>query len=103
MIFRTSTCWAPNAEDAREFANFLNETLFPRLRTLAGHRGGYLLQRNTEKGEEVVIMTIWDSLDAVRAFAGEDIEATVFAPEAERLLPEREERVKHYEVILTPE
>ena len=49
-----------------------------------------------------MVITMWESLDAIRAFAGDDIEAAVFEPEAQRLLPNREDRVKHYEMFLGP-
>jgi hypothetical protein len=45
--------------------------------------------------------TLWDSLDAVVAFAGEDYEAAVFYPEDDRYLIERDLRVKHYQVVAT--
>jgi hypothetical protein len=47
---------------------------------------------------EFITFTLWGSLDAVRAFAGDDIEAAVYYPEDERYLLEGEDWVKHYEV-----
>lgn len=102
MIFRISTGRARNREDADEYASFLDGTIFPELRMVSGYHGGYLLRRSTDNAEEMMIITLWASLDAIRAFAGDDIEAAVFEPEAKRLLPDREDRVKHYDVILGP-
>lgn len=102
MIFRISTGRARNGDDANEYAAFLYGTIFPELRMLSGYHGGYLLRRSTDNGDEMMIVTMWASLDAIRAFAGEDIEAAVFEPEAKRLLPDREDRVKHYDVVLGP-
>jgi hypothetical protein len=45
-----------------------------------------------------VTFTLWDSVDAIRAFAGDDIEAAVYYPKDDRYLVEREDRVAHYEV-----
>lgn len=100
MIFRVSTGRARCAEDADRYAAFLDSTVFPELRTLRGHHGAYLLRREIDSHFEVMIITMWESIEAIRAFAGDDVEAAVFEPEARRLLPDREERVKHYEVVL---
>ena len=67
-------------------------------RQIAGYRGVELLRRDV--GDEVEFVTImwFDSMDAVRAFAGEDYEKAV-VPEAARLLLSRfDERSQHYEV-----
>jgi heme-degrading monooxygenase HmoA len=47
---------------------------------------------------EFVMFTLWDSLDAVKAFAGEDYETAVFYPEDDRYLVERDETSTHFEV-----
>ena len=47
-------------------------------------------------------LTLFDDLDAVRAFAGEDYEAAVIPPEARALLDEFEERSAHFEVVIEP-
>ena len=100
MIFRISTGRARSVEDADRYAAFLDGTIFPELRALPGHRGAYLLRRVTDAQVDVMIITRWESVDAIRAFAGEDIEAAVFEPEARRLLPDRDDRVRLYEVVL---
>jgi hypothetical protein len=45
---------------------------------------------------------LWDSLEAVRSFAGDDPEAAVVPAEARRLLSDHDERAVHYEVVLEP-
>lgn len=102
MIFRMSTGTAHSAVDADQYATFLDSTVFPELRTLPGHHGAYLLRRAIGAHQEMMIITIWESVDAIRAFAGEDVETAVFEPEARRLLPDRDERVKLYEVVRRP-
>jgi heme-degrading monooxygenase HmoA len=77
------------------------ETL-PRLKALEGHRGAFVLQRKLGDEIEFVVLTLWDSLVAVRAFAGEDYEAAVVPPEARRLLAKFDERVAHYDVPTGP-
>ncbi len=77
--------------------------------SLAGdspHRGiqrPYLLRKNGEDGVEFVTLTLWESLEAVRAFAGEDYEKAVVLPEARRFLVRFDERSVHYEVRLEPQ
>jgi len=68
-------------------------------RKIPGYRGVDLLRR--EAGGEVEFVTVmwFDSLDAVRAFAGEDYEAAVVPPKARVLLGRFDERSAHYEVV----
>lgn len=47
---------------------------------------------------ELVTLSLWDTIEAIRAFAGEHIEAAVLYPEHERFLIDGESRVTHYEV-----
>jgi hypothetical protein len=49
-----------------------------------------------------VTVTLFDSLDAVRAFAGEDYETPVIEPEAQRLLSHYEDRAVHYDAVFVP-
>jgi heme-degrading monooxygenase HmoA len=67
-------------------------------RGIAGYKGIQLFRRNL--GEEVEFVTVmwFDSLDAVRQFAGDDYEAAVVPPEARKLLSRFDERSQHYEV-----
>jgi heme-degrading monooxygenase HmoA len=48
---------------------------------------------------EFLLVTLWDSEEAIRRFAGDEPEKAVFYPEDERFLVERGERVSHYEVV----
>lgn len=102
MIFRISTGRARSVEDADRYATFLDNTVFPELRALPGHHGACLLRRPVDDGFDMMIITRWASIDAIRAFTGDDVEAAVFEPEARRLLPDRDDRVRHYEVVIGP-
>ena len=64
--------------------------------TVAGFRGGYLLRDDSGDEVEFVTMTLFDSLDAVRVFAGEDYQSSVVLPEAEALLSRFDKRSRHY-------
>jgi hypothetical protein len=67
-------------------------------RGIAGYKGIQLFRRYV--GEEVEFVTVmwFDSVDAVRGFAGEDYEAAVVPPQARALLSRFDERSQHYEV-----
>lgn len=59
-----------------------------------------MLLRNVRAGETAfLVLTFWDSLEAVRGFAGEDIGRAVVEPEAEAALRRFDEVVWHYEVM----
>ena len=100
MVLRTWTALARSPAAAAEYAEHLRTTVFPHLHTLEGHLGAYLLQRGTESAVGVMVITVWESLEAVRAFSGEDTGRAVVEPEARRLLVNFDERVTLYDVVL---
>jgi heme-degrading monooxygenase HmoA len=57
-----------------------------------------MLRRDVDDRTEFVMVTLWDSLEAVKAFAGDDHETAVFYPEDERFLVQRDLTTAHYEV-----
>ena len=57
-----------------------------------------MLRREAGDRTEFVMVTLWDSIEALEAFAGEDYEQAVFYPEDERFLIERDLRATHYQV-----
>jgi heme-degrading monooxygenase HmoA len=97
MIGRLWRGWtAPENADAYE--QLLRSQILPGIQRIPGYRGAQLLRRDANGEVEFVTLTLFDSLDAVRAFAGEDYEVAVVLPEAERLLTRFDERSTHYEV-----
>jgi heme-degrading monooxygenase HmoA len=78
----------------------LESVVFPGLKKLQGYQGGTLLRRDVPGGVEVVVLTHWDSLAAIRAFAGADIETAVVTDEAAAMFTDFDRRVRHYEVII---
>jgi heme-degrading monooxygenase HmoA len=85
-------------DDAEAYAAYVRDTGFVRYAETAGNRGAWMLRRDTGDRTELVTLSLWDSTDAIRAFAGQDIEAAVLYPEDERYLIEPS-TVAHYEVI----
>jgi antibiotic biosynthesis monooxygenase (ABM) superfamily enzyme len=98
MISRMWRGWTAS-KDADAYRRFLTDDLFPQLRRIDGFAGAQVLRRDA--GEEVEFVTIarFASLDAVRAFAGDDYETPVIEPEAARLLSRYEGRAHHYETV----
>lgn len=89
-------------EDADAYVELLTTKVLPELRGIKGHRAAYLLRREIEDGTEFVVMTLFDSIDAVRAFAGEDYEVANVSPEARRLLSSFDRTAVHYETVVEP-
>jgi heme-degrading monooxygenase HmoA len=86
--------------DADAYERFLRAELFPGVARLEGFGGAHILRRPAPDGEvEFVTVTLFASLDAVRAFAGEDYETPVIEPEAKRLLSRYEDRAAHYDSV----
>ena len=99
MIARIWHGWtAP--ENAEAYEDFLRTKMFPSIHRVQGYLGADLLR--SDGGDEVAFVTItrFESLTAVKAFAGEDYERAVVEPEARRLLSRFDERSQHYEVVL---
>ena len=97
MIART---WkgAVRREDADAYASYMNDTGVSGYAATPGNRGVWMLRRDVGERTEFVMFTLWESLEAVKRFAGEDYETAVFYPEDDRFLVEREETATHYEV-----
>lgn len=71
-------------------------------RRLAGYHGAYLLRRTVPDEVEFSTVMLFDSLDNVRSFAGEDYEAAYVPPRARAVLARFDERSAHYEALLEP-
>jgi heme-degrading monooxygenase HmoA len=81
----------------------LLQSVRPNLEQSAGFRGLYLLRRRGREEVEFLVLTLWDSMDAVRAFAGDQPELAVVEPEARAALLRFDHTVSHYEVLAAPD
>ena len=97
MIARHWTGWTRVA-DADAYERLLRETVLPALGRIDGYRGGYVLRRADGEEMQFVVVNLFESLEAVKAFAGPDYETAVFEPEAKRLLSRAEPKALHYDV-----
>ena len=101
MIARVWRGWT-KPEDADVYERFLRERVYPGLKKIAGYEGGYILRKDHKNDVEFVTVNLFESLEAVKAFAGTDYENPVFEPEARRLLAKVEPIAHHYDVKEAP-
>ena len=92
---------AVQAADAEAYAAYIDETGMQHYASTPGNRGAWMLSAAVGELTEFVTFSLWDSLDAIRAFAGDDYETAVFYPEDDRYLVERDEHCHHWEVVRT--
>jgi heme-degrading monooxygenase HmoA len=88
------------AEKAEQYLDYLVKTGLKDYRAAPGNHGVQVLQHTYENKTEFLLISFWESFDAIRAFAGDDIEKAVYYPEDEAFLLELEPDVKHYENAL---
>ena len=98
QVARTWRGWV-RTEDRDAYLDYIERTGMAHYRQTPGNLSASMLSRDLEDGRtEIVTISFWTSLDAVRGFAGDDVGAAVFYPEDDRYLVQREETVSHYEV-----
>jgi len=99
MISRIWHGWTTPA-NADAYEALLKEEIFAGIagRKIPGYRGIQLLRREAREEVEFVTIMAFDTLDAVRNFAGADLEAAVVPPKARALLARFDERSQHYEI-----
>ena len=90
-------------EKASEYIQYATTKVFPALSAIEGHRGAYLLRRTLDGASEFVVLTLWQSMAAVRRFAGDNPEKAVVDPPARAMLASLDESVTHFEVVHSPE
>ena len=82
------------------YAAYLGRTGAPDCRKTPGNRGVEVLRRTTGAETHFLFISYWDSMDAIRAFAGDDVERARYYPEDRDYLVELEPTVTHYEVLV---
>jgi heme-degrading monooxygenase HmoA len=75
-----------------------NETL-PALARIPGFDTAAIWRRGGAEGVEFVIVTHWESIDAIRQFAGESVDVAVVPPEVRAMMLTCDEKVAHYDVV----
>ena len=98
LIART---WGATAtpEGARWYQAHFRDEVVPHVEKIAGYRGAHLMQRALDGGRvELRVISLWESLEAIRAFAGATPEVAVVKPAAQAQLATYDREVIHYEV-----
>jgi heme-degrading monooxygenase HmoA len=98
MIVRT---WRGRAaaEKPDDYPAHFNRSVLPELRQVQGFVSALLLRREAAEGIDFFVVTTWESLDAIKAFAGEAYDRAVVEPGAVAALASFDETVEHYEVL----
>jgi heme-degrading monooxygenase HmoA len=88
--------------DKDTYFAYLQATGLKEYPAIPGNRGVWTLRRVADGKCEFTLISLWDSMDAIQAFAGPDPEKAVFYPEDDNFLVEKGPLVQHYEVLSAP-
>ena len=88
------------AADADDYADYLERTGVAAHRATAGNRGSLVLRRVHEDRADFLVLSLWESEEAVARFAGEEIGRAIYFPEDQRYLVERRDEIDHYEIVV---
>lgn len=88
--------------NADAYEHLLRSKILPGIHCVAGYQGSYLLRKAAGDEVEFITLTLWDSLDAIREFAGDDQSHAVVPEEARKLLTRFDQRSEHYEATWCP-
>jgi heme-degrading monooxygenase HmoA len=99
MISRLWHGWTKR-ENADGYEELLRSEILPGIHRVAGFKGALVLRREGKDEVEFVTLTMFDSMAAVKEFAGKDYEVAVILPEARKLLVRFDARSAHYETVL---
>ena len=98
MIVRIWHGTVPTSK-AEDYRKFLNERAIPDYRSVKGNLGVYILERCEGEITHFITLTFWENLEAIKEFAGEDIEKPKYYDEDKDFLIEFEQKVLHYKVV----
>lgn len=87
------------AANAPAYFRHVTEKVFPALIDIRGYQGAYLLRRETGGQVEFLAITAWDSLSAIKEFAGANAETAVVEPAARAVLADFDDFARHYELV----
>jgi heme-degrading monooxygenase HmoA len=98
MIARTWEGIVPAAKEPA-YREFLAREVLPEIRATVGNRGVMVLRRAEAESVRFLVLSYWDSPEAIRAFAGDDVERAHYRPAALKFLVDPAPFVTHYEVL----
>jgi heme-degrading monooxygenase HmoA len=88
-------------ENADSYETLLKPELLPGIGKVKGYKSSYLLRRDVGDEVEFVTIILWDSIDAIRAFAGPDYETSIIPEERRKYLSRHSAKAVHYEIVST--
>lgn len=91
------------ASKGEAYLEYLKQTGVRACQETPGNRGVFVLRRVSDGRAEFLFVSLWDSMQAIHAFAGPDADKAVYYPEDARYLLEMEPGVAHHEVLVAPE
>jgi heme-degrading monooxygenase HmoA len=99
MIART---WRGRAaaDKADDYYRHFMSAVMPNLKRIAGHKGAYLLRRKVDGDVECLAVTLWDSLETIKAFTGPDPGIAHIEPEGRAALADFDEFARNYEIVV---
>ena len=100
MIARLWRGWAASTEAADQYETVLRTEFLPSTHAIEGYRGAAVLRRTVGSEVEFTTITRFDSIAAIRTFAGEDAEAAHVAPRGRALLSHFEDRCQHFDLVI---
>ena len=87
------------AAKAGSYMRYLEETGLPDYRATPGNRGVRVLRRTEGNVVHFLLVTFWESFDAIRAFAGDELDRAVVHDEAAALFSDYDRKVRHFDVV----
>jgi heme-degrading monooxygenase HmoA len=84
---------------ADRYVEHLREETFLKLKEIQGFVSASILRRSVPNGVEFLIVTTWESIDAIHSFAGTDVETAVVPPRVQEMMVEYDNRVRHYQIV----
>lgn len=100
MIARSWRADVPDRGVADRYVAHFHERVAPFLRDTPGFQGVYVWCAANGTSLQITVVTFWTSMEAIRGFAGDDVDAAVVHPAAEELLMRYDARVRHAEVLI---
>ena len=102
MIMREWRGGLPH-DKVEAYFDYLRQTGLADYAATPGHRGTWVLLDRSGEIAEYTLLTLWDSLEAIRAFAGDDISVARYYPDDPQYFVHMPEKVRHYEVLAAPD
>jgi heme-degrading monooxygenase HmoA len=99
MVARIWRGWT-RRDHAAAYTEHVRATGFGSYLATPGNRGAFVLRRDEGDRSEFLTLSLWESLEAVRRFAGEPVDWAVLGHEDERYLVDREPTVMHFDVVV---